>query len=125
MTKRQTPPGLKSKTLVVVRKPSGPYHCARCFGSVHTDHTSSRGASTTRDPRITLGSDSRSMLFFSATAFLRPVRRALVLRRCRLQHAQIVLQAVQPLVPEPAILLKPVVDALQRVQFDPAGAPLR
>src|SRR6478672_12260627 len=97
MTKRQTPPGLNSNALVVVRKPSGPHHCARCFGSVHTDHTRSRGAPITRDPRITFGSDCRSMLFFSATAFLRPVGGTLVLRRLRLQRPEIVFQAVQPL----------------------------
>src|SRR6185437_45271 len=112
MTKRHTPPGLKSNALVVVRKPSGPHHCARCFGSVHTDHTSSRGASTTRDPTMALTSDSRSMLLLAATFRLRLFSFGFVLRRLRLQRAQIVLQAIQPLLPEPAIFLEPVVHAL-------------
>src|ERR1700750_1619336 len=104
MTKRQTPPGLKSNALVVVRKPSGPHHCARCLGSVHTDHTRSRGASMMRDPSITFGSDSRAMLFRSATFVLRLFPLALAPRRFGLQRAQIVLQPVQALLPETAIL---------------------
>src|SRR3954471_23140921 len=101
MTKRQTPPGLKSKALVVVRNPFGPHHSARCLGSVQTDHTSSRGASIRGDPSITFGSDSRSTLLFSVTLLLRLFRLALVLRRLGLQRPQIVLQAVQALLPEP------------------------
>src|SRR4051812_41806744 len=116
MTKRQTPPGLKSNALVVVRKPFGPHHCARCFGSAHTDHTSSRGASISRDPSITFGSDSRSMLFLSATRLLQLFGFAVVLRRFGLQSAQIVLEAIEPLFPEPAIFLEPVVHAFQGIQ---------
>jgi len=47
-----------------------------------------------RDPIITFGSNSRSMLLFSATLLLRLFRWGLVLRRLRLQRPQIVLQAV-------------------------------
>src|SRR4051812_47857978 len=125
MTKRQTPPGLKSKALVVVRKPFGPHHCARCLGSVHTDHTSSRRASITRDPSITFGSDSRSMLFLSATFLLQLFPLGFVLRRFRLQRPQIILQPIQSLLPEPTIFLEPVVHALKRVQLDAARSPLR
>src|SRR6266581_4728060 len=124
MTKRHTPPGLKSNALVVVRKPSGPHHCARCCGSVHTDQTRSRGASSSRVPTITFGSESRSMLFVAAT-FLLLLFRGLPFRRSGLQRTEVVLQAIQPLLPEPAVFLKPVVDALQRVEFDPAWPPLR
>src|SRR5438477_12069006 len=112
MTKRHTPPGLKSNALVVVWKPSGPHHCARCFGSVHTDQTSSRGASSSRVPSITFGSESRSMLFVAATFFLLLLLRGFPCRRIG-QRAEVVLQAIQPLLPEPAILLEPVVHALE------------
>src|SRR5829696_6703904 len=90
---------------------------------VHTDHTNSRGASIIRDPIITFGSDSRSMLLFSATLLLRLFRWGLVLRRFRLQRPQIVLQAVQTLLPEPAVFFEPLVHALQRIEFDPARPP--
>src|SRR5882724_223332 len=125
MTKRQTPPGLKSNALVVVRKPSGPHHCARCFGSVHTDQTSSRGASSSRVPIITFGSESRSMLFIAATFLLLLLLRSFPFQRSGLQRAEVVLQAIQPLLPKPAIFLEPIVHALQRVQLEPAGPPLR
>src|SRR6478735_43723 len=124
MTNRHTPPALKSNALVVVRKPSGPHHCERCFGSVHTDHTSSRGALTSRVPTITFGSESRSTLLVAATLLLL-LFRGLPLRRFRLQRAEIILQPIEPLLPEPAIFLEPVVDALQRIQLDPARPPLR
>src|SRR3954471_19292134 len=124
MTKRHTPPGLKSNALVVVRKPSGPHHCARCFGSVHTDQTRSRGAATSRVPTITFGSESRSMLLVAATLLLLLLW-GFLLRRFRLQRAEVVLQTVEPLLPKPAILLEPIVDALQGVQLDPARPPLR
>src|SRR5262249_59280230 len=60
MTKRQTPPGRKSKLKVVVVKPNGPHHCARCFGSVQVEKTSARGAANSRVPTIARGSCSRS-----------------------------------------------------------------
>src|SRR5262245_29218767 len=70
MTKRHTPPGRKSYACVVVVKPFGPHHCARCFGSVHTENTNARGASNTREPMIERGSRSRSILFFTVIVFL-------------------------------------------------------
>src|SRR5258708_16573130 len=100
MTKRHTPPGLKSNALVVVRKPSGPHHCARCFGSVHTDQTRSRGASSSRLPTITFGSESRSMLFVAATFLLLLLPGLCCRRRC-LQRADVILQPIQPPLPQP------------------------
>src|ERR1700704_992514 len=41
-----------------------------------------------------------------------------------LQLAQIVVQAVEALLPEAAIALEPVVDVLQRARLDAAGPPL-
>src|SRR5437764_171950 len=103
MTKRHTPPGRWSKALVVVEKPFGPHHCARCFGSVQTSHTSSRDASSTRVPTSAQGSWSRSRLFLSATLALPG-----------LQLAQIVVEAVEALFPEPAVFLEPLVNIPQR-----------
>src|SRR5258708_27788882 len=102
MTKRQMQQGRMSNALVVVLKPCGPHHCAKCLGSVHTVHTRSRGASNTRVPMIDRESLSRSRLFL-----------ALTLRLLRLQFFQIVSQAIETLVPEAAILPKPVVNVLE------------
>src|SRR6202044_2711795 len=119
MTKRQAPPGRNSKRDVVVVKPFGPHHCARCFASVHTENISSRGASNSRMPMIERGSLCRSRLF-AAAMFL-----ALRFRRLGLQHFQIGVEAIQTLLEEPAIVFEPVVDALERLRLDAAGAELR
>src|SRR6266581_2305458 len=66
MTKRQTPPGFTSILWVVVVKPFGPHHSAICSGSVHTFHTSPRGASKTRVPRISRSPTSAALLLSAA-----------------------------------------------------------
>src|SRR2546423_14274473 len=104
MTKRHTPPGRKSKALVVVEKPLGPHHCARCLGSVHTDHTNSGGASSTRVTMIDRASRSRSRLLLALTLLL-----------LGLQLLEVIVQAVEAFLPEAAIALQPVVDVPQRV----------
>src|SRR5690242_2997440 len=114
MTKRHTPPARKSKALVVVEKPFGPHHCARCFGSVHAVHTSSRGAESKRVAMMARGSRWRSMLFLGVKLSL-----------LGLQLGKVILQSVWPLLPQPAIALEPVVDIAQRVGLDAAGPPLR
>src|SRR6266576_2716852 len=62
MTKRQTPSAFTSILWVVVVKPFGPHHCPMCSGSVHTFHTSPRGASKTRVPRISRSPTSAAFL---------------------------------------------------------------
>src|SRR5256885_11683163 len=114
MTKRHTPPGRKSYALVVVEKPSGPHHCARCLGSVHAVHTSSRGASSTRVAMIDRGSCLRSRLFLALTLLL-----------LGLQYLQIILQPIEAFLPQPAVALEPIVDLLDGVRLDAAGPPLR
>src|SRR5262245_14908137 len=114
MTKRHTPPGRMSKALVVVEKPFGPHHCARCFGSVHACHTNARGASNSRMAMMACGSRSRSMLFRAATRL--PLG---------LQLAQVIVQAIETFLPEAAIGLEPRIDALEGVGLDAAGPPLR
>src|ERR1700675_3889171 len=107
MMKRQTPPGRNSKRDVLVVKPFGPHHCARCFASVHAANTSSRGASNSRMPMIERGSLCRSRLLFTAMFF------TLGFRRFGLQHFQIGIEAIEAFLEEPAIIFEPVVDALQ------------
>src|SRR5580704_18330758 len=121
MTKRQTPPGRKSKLDVVVVKPLGPHHCARCLGSVHAEKTSSRGASNSRTPMIERASVSRSTLFFVAMLVLLFT----VLGILGLQLFQIDVEAVETLVEKAAVVFQPFVDAFERLRLDAAGPPLR
>src|SRR5580700_11497529 len=113
MTKRHTPPGRMSKLSVVVVKPFGPHHCARCLGSVNAANTRSRGASNSRVPTIARGSLLRSILLFAAM-FLTPgvgdlPLRSLCLRFFGLKLLQIIVEAVEALVVEAAIVFEPVV----------------
>src|SRR4051794_14628356 len=101
MTKRQTPPTRKSKLWVVVVKPSGPHHRARCFGSVKQENTTAHGASNTRVPSIALGLLSRSRLLLADIAFL--LARLLFFG---LQLAQVIVEAVEPLFPEATVTLE-------------------
>src|SRR5262245_4221676 len=108
------PPGRMSKLFVVVVKPFGPHHCAKCFGSVQASNTSARGASKTRVAMIARGSRSRSRLLLS-TMFL-------VLS---LQPLEVNVQPVVSLLPELPIFLEPFVDTLERLRFEPARPHLR
>src|SRR6202161_3267500 len=118
MTKRQTPPGRMSKLDVVVVKPFGPNHCARCFGSVNSENTSSRGASNSRTVMIERASVARSTSFFVAIAVL------LSPLLFGLQRLQIDVEAIQALVEKAAVKAEPLVDILQRPRLDPARPPL-
>src|ERR1700684_1237197 len=123
MTKRQTPPGRNSKRDVVVVKPFGPHHCARCFASVHAAKTSSRGASNSRMPMIERGSLCRSRLLFTAMFFTLGLRR-LGFRRFGLQNFKRGVEAIKTPLEEPAIVFEPVVDAFECLRLDAAGAEL-
>src|SRR5262245_55194781 len=113
MTKRHTPPVRRSYALVVVVKPFGPHNCVRCSGSVQAVHTSSRGASYSRDAMIICGSCARSILFLAATLLLPG-----------LQFPQVNVQSVESFFPEAAVFLEPAIDALECTHLDPAGPPL-
>src|SRR5580698_9034778 len=123
MTKRQTPPGLKSKLDVVVVKPFGPHHCARCLGSVHAAKTRSRGASNSRVPMIDRGSLSRSRFVLAAMFVL--LLGAFAGRGLAgffgLERFQVAIETIETLVVKSAILVEPVVDRLERARLDPAG----
>src|SRR5579862_3179825 len=133
MTKRQTPPGRISKLCVVVVKPYGPHHCAKCLGSVHSEKTRSRGAANSRTPMIDRGSRSRSMLLPAAMPTLLLAVfdfRGLRVRRLGfcllgLQRPQIEVEPIEALVVEAAIVVEPVVNILERARLDPAGPRLR
>src|SRR5580704_3290317 len=124
MTKRQTPPGRNSKRDVVVVKPFGPHHCARCFGSVQAEKTSSRGASNSRVPMIERGSRSRSRLLVTGMFSVLP------LRSCAgaffgLQLFQVSVQPVEALVEKAPVMREPIVDVFKRPRLDAARPPLR
>src|SRR5580704_11488196 len=129
MTNRHTPPGRMSKLSVVVVKPFGPHHCARCLGSVKAAYTSSRGASNSRIPIIARGSLLRSRLLFSATlrtpGFRAPALGSCCLRFLGLELLQVIVEAVETLVVEAAIMFEPVIDLFQRARLNAARPPLR
>src|SRR5215472_9310026 len=130
MTKRQTPPGRKSKLEVVVVKPCGPHHCARCFGSVQAEKTSARGALNSRVPMIARGSASRSRRL---NATMLPAARVRVLMATLLtglwvfglQLLQIGIQAVEALGEKAPVMIEPIVDVPECPRLDPARPPLR
>src|SRR5579862_2382220 len=129
MTKRQTPPGRMSKLSVVVEKPFGPHHCARCLGSVKAAYTRSRGASNSRTPIIPRGSVLRSTLLFAAMfcipGFRAPALGSDCLRLLGLESLQVIVEAVETLVVEAAIMFEPVIDLFQSARLDAARPPLR
>src|SRR5277367_4926759 len=101
------PPGRKSKLDVVVLKPFGPHHCARCSELVQAEKTSSRGASNSRTPMIERASLSRSRLFFTA------MFHALGLCFAGLQLLQIIVEAIEAAFEETPVAFEPVVHLFQ------------
>src|SRR5437762_11262469 len=113
MTTRHTPPGRTSLSCRVFVKPSGPHQWTTCFGSVHIRHTSSRGASKTRVAAISFcAAFATAMSFLLFLLFL-------------FQLAEVLVQSVEALFPEFAVVLDPVADLLQRRRLEMAGTPLR
>src|SRR6266571_4682361 len=128
MTKRQTPPGRMSNALVVVVKPFGPHHCARCLGSVQAEKTSSRGASNSRVPMIERGSRSRSRLLVAGMFSIFPLRSSIVAllgALFGLQLLQVSVQPIEALVEKAAVVREPVVDVFERARLNAARPPLR
>src|SRR5687767_9776377 len=69
-------------------------------------------------------------LFLGATAFLLlrlrpPALLFFFVLLLRLQFAQIVVETIEALLPEAAIVLQPLVHGLERLHLDAAGPPLR
>src|SRR5262249_13091932 len=99
--------------MIVLVKPRGPHQCTMCSGSVQASNTRLRGASKTR-----VRTSTRS----AAAAALLPAAMFLLLL---LQFAQILVQTVETLLPEPPILLQPVAGVLERPGVEAAGPQLR
>src|SRR5262245_34312670 len=116
MTNFQIPPGLTSIACVVVVKPTGPHHCARCFGSVQASKTSSRGAS-----KVRVNNSWRSAVSLTTLALAVLTGIFLLLG---LQLAQIFFEAVEALFPKPSIVLHPICNILERSRVQTAGSPL-
>src|SRR6476646_511369 len=115
--------GRTSKACVVVVNEFGPRHCAGCFGSVLTENTRARGASSTRVPMIERGSCSRSMLFFTATLLLPFV--LFVLLALRLNCPEVVVEPIETLFPKPAVFLEPIIGFPERLHVNAAWPHLR
>src|SRR5260370_14426467 len=114
MTIRKAPPGRRSISHTGLVKPRGPHHFAKWSGSVHILNTSSRGASMRR---LRMSSRSAaavagcaigivprmvaSAAWFAGSGFLRG-----------LDFLQILVQPVEALFPEPAVVLDPIGDVL-------------
>src|SRR5215469_15053680 len=106
MTCRHNPPGTTSISEIVVEKPFGPHHCATCSGFVHASNTSSRGASTRRVRTISRSAVLGSVLVLALLAGM--------LFLLALKLLQIVVQAVEAFLIEPAVVLHPSRDVLER-----------
>src|SRR6202790_3583881 len=114
MSMRMSPPGRTSSSQTGLVKPRGPHHCAMCLGSVQALKTRPRGAPKIR-ARLS------SCLTWPAAELLVASAMFLLLG---LQPTQIVVQAVELLLPRHTIVLDPVGDVLKTGGMDAAGAPL-
>src|SRR5712691_10421876 len=114
MPKRWRPPTRKSISHVGTVKPVGPYQRMNCSGSVHARHTSSSGASKTRSTAGPCASVPTGTLSLAVIASL-----------LLLHLLQVYIEPIEALVPEPPVLLHPVVDLFERARLEPARAPLR
>src|SRR6516164_253808 len=107
---------------MVLLKPFGPIHRAKCSGSVQYLKISSRGASKMRSMISTRSSESaKTALLLAVILLLLHSRGAFVLR---LKLPQIVVQPVEALLPETTIFLQPVGGGFERICFEPARSPL-
>src|SRR4029077_18431520 len=75
-----------------------------------------RGASKTR-----VTTSALSPVWVAALGFAL----AAILLLLRLQFAQVIVQAIETLLPEAAVTFQPVVHLLERTRLDAAGPPLR
>src|SRR5579859_8029527 len=113
MTMRQAPPGRTSSWQSGLVKPCGPHHWAMCVGSVQALKTRSRGASKMRVMTTSRSARLVSSLLLAAMFLL-----------LGLNLTEIIVEAIQTLLPETAIVRDPVGDVLERPGLKSAGAPL-
>src|ERR1043166_4208190 len=101
MMKFHSPPGRTSILRIVFVKPFGPHQWMTWRGSVHIRHTSSRGASNTRVAAI-----SRSLVVAALAAAM--------LLLLFFQFAEVVVEAIEALLPKLFVAIDPVGRVLQR-----------
>src|SRR3712207_53607 len=106
MWMRIAPPGRGSSSHTGLVKYFGPHHWATCLGSIQALNTRSRGASTMRvmcSSRLSGDMvDERSVPVFPVSEFA-----AVIVLLLLWKFAEVLLQAVKALVPEPAVLVSP------------------
>src|SRR5690349_17520357 len=117
MTWCHSPPTRKSSFSSVLVKPFGPHQCTTWSGLLIASHTNSRGASIKREMMISrsLVSELLPALFFVSCTF----------RIHGLKVFEIRIEAIEALLPMPAILADKIGSLLQRCGIKLAGAPLR
>src|SRR6266550_1681094 len=107
------PLGRASNSARGMPTPIGPHHFCRCSGCVNTSKTRSRGASKTR-------SMTSSLIGISTTLSLAAMSLLL-----HLQFLQVLVQTIEPLLPDDAIALDPFVDLFERARLERRRPPLR
>src|SRR6266576_6678620 len=107
------PPGRASNSARGMPTPIGPHHFCTCSGRVNTSKTRSRGASKTR-------SMTSSLIGISVTSSLAGMSLLL-----HLQFLQVLVQTIEPLLPDVAIALDPLIDLFERARLERRRPPLR
>src|SRR5436309_2207934 len=107
------PPGRASNSATALLTPFGPHHFCRCSGCVNTSKTRSRGASKTR-------SMTNSLIGISTTSSLAAMSLLL-----HLQFLQVLVETIEPLLPDDAIAPDPLVDLFERARLERRRPPLR
>src|SRR5436190_8074874 len=105
-TIRHVPPGRKSTSQSATSYLRGPHHFVRCSHAVWASNTRSRGASNLRVITI-----SRSDGVVTVSCLL-PLPAIALLLSSVLELLQVLVQPVVALLPEPAVLVRPVHDLL-------------
>src|SRR5206468_6299955 len=96
------PPGRPSNSAIKLPTIFGPHHFCRCSGCVNTSKTRSRGASKMRSTTSSLVGTSTTLSLAAMSLLL------------QLQFLQVLVQTVEPLLPDDAIALDPLVDLFER-----------
>src|SRR5260370_37771887 len=116
MTASNTPPGRGSTLMVAsgVLIPAGPQKWVRCSGSIMQRNTSSLGAS---NARVEMSSPASGVMSFIGLSYP-------FLRRCSLDVAHVLVELVEPLLPDPPVLLDPADGRVQHRTLQVAGPEL-
>src|SRR5207244_12679122 len=114
--KRKAPPGRASIVQEGIVKPCGPHQRTRRSGSIHALKTRAHGASKTRS-MMSVRSEVVAVAVGLVLAAMSPP--------LPLQLAQVVVHAMEALLPEAPIVLQPVRGVLEGTRLEPAGPPLR